>query len=116
MSVPRNLLLALARAPSLSRRAAKAAFIRRSVSRFMPGEHLDDALAAALELQTHRISTMLTKLGENLTSIDDAAAVTAHYLSAMDRIDGLGLDAQISVKPTQLGLDLDAEVCRRNLE
>jgi proline dehydrogenase len=58
---------------------------------------------------------MLTKLGENVASADEAAEVTRHYLESLDRIRGAGLDAQISVKPTQLGLDLDVELCFRNL-
>src|SRR5712692_7206525 len=116
MSVSRNLLLAIARHPSLGRRATGAPFVRRSVTRFMPGEHLTDALAAAAQLQTDRISTMLTKLGENVTRGEEAEEVTEHYLDAMDQVHAAGLDAQISVKPTQLGLDLDAELCARHLD
>jgi len=42
--------------------------------------------------------------------------VTQHYFDVLDRIAAAGLDSQISVKPTQLGLDLDPELCYRNLE
>jgi proline dehydrogenase len=116
MAAARHLLLAIASNPSLSRRATNAPFVRRSVARFMPGEDVTDALAAAAQLQTHRIATMLTKLGENLTRREDAEEVFEHYVSAMDRAHAAGLDAQISVKPTQLGLDLDAELCARHLQ
>jgi len=82
----------------------------------MPGEKLEDALAAAATLKPQRINTILTRLGEGVTRLDEAERVTQHYLDALDTIKAAGLDAQISVKPTQLGLDLDAEQCQRNLD
>ena len=90
--------------------------MRRSVARFMPGEQIDDAIRAAAELKPQGITTILTKLGENLTAAEEAEEVTTHYLDVLDRIDRAGLDAHISIKPTQLGLDLDRALCERNLE
>ena len=116
MSVMRKVLLAGSTSPFLRRQATKRAFVRRSVSRFMPGEHIDDALDAAERLKPERITTILTRLGENLTRLDEAEEVTRHYLDVLDRVHARGLDAQVSVKPTQLGLDLDAAVCERNLD
>src|SRR3954464_14772359 len=116
MSVMRKVLLAGSTNPWLRDRATKTAFVRRSVSRFMPGEHVDDAVRAAAELKPQGITTILTKLGENLTGVEEAEQVTLHYLDVLDRIDASGLDAQISIKPTQLGLDLDRAMCERNLE
>ena len=116
MSLMRKLLLAGSTNPWLRDRATRAPFVRRAVSRFMPGEQIDDALAAAADLKPQGITTILTKLGENLTGVDEAEQVTQHYLDALDRIAAAGLDAQISVKPTQLGLDLDRSLCERNLE
>jgi proline dehydrogenase len=55
-------------------------------------------------------------LGENLTRVDEAEEVTQHYLDVLDRVQTAGLEAQVSVKPTQLGLDLDADLCLRNLQ
>ena len=97
-------------------RATRTAFVRRSVSRFMPGEQIDDAIRAAAELKPQGITTILTKLGENLTAVEEAEEVTRHYLDVLDRIATAGLDAEISVKPTQLGLDLDRALCERNLD
>jgi proline dehydrogenase len=116
MSLARNVLLAMSTNAWLREHATKTAFVRRSVSTFMPGERLEDAIAAAAVQQRQGIGTLFTKLGENLTRADDAEAVTRHYLDAIDRLQASGLDAQISVKPTQLGLDLDAELCFRNLQ
>jgi proline dehydrogenase len=100
----------------LRERATKTAFVRRSVSKFMPGERLEDAMRAAEQQQTLGVGTIFTKLGENLTRIEEAEDVTQHYLDVLDKVQAAKLDAQISVKPTQLGLDLDPELCFRNLQ
>jgi proline dehydrogenase len=115
MSLVRSLLLAGSESEWLRTQATRSAFVRRSVNRFMPGERLDDALAAARALQTSGMSTILTHLGENVRDAGEADAVAAHYLDVLDRIHTSGLDAQVSVKPTQLGLDLGSDVCRRHL-
>ncbi len=116
MSLMRRILLAGSTNAWLRERATKTAFVRRSVSRFMPGEQIDDALRAAAELKTQGITTILTKLGENLTKVEEFEQVTLHYLDVLDRIAASGLDAHISIKPTQLGLDLDRALCERNLD
>jgi len=116
MSLMRKVLLASSTSPWLREQATKRVFIRKSVSRFMPGETIDEALGAAKALQPERITTILTRLGENLTKLDEAEEVTAHYIDVLDRVQRASLDAQISVKPTQLGLDLDPVVCQRNLD
>lgn len=82
----------------------------------MPGERVEDAMAAAAQQQTQGIGTIFTRLGENLTRVEEAEEVTGHYLDVLDKVKVAALDAQISVKPTQLGLDLDKELCFRNLQ
>ena len=116
MSLMRRVLLAGSTNAWLRDRATKAAFVQRSVRRFMPGEHIGDALRAAEELKPTGITTILTALGENLTRPDEAEAVTLHYLDVFDKVAAAGLDAHVSVKPTQLGLDLDRAMCERNLD
>ena len=116
MSIVRSVLLAASTNPWLRDNATKTPFVMRSVSRFMPGEQLEDAMAAAARLQAEGIGAILTHLGENLTSAGDAEDVTRHYLHALDQIHAARLDAQISVKPTQLGLDFDPAFCNRNLQ
>ena len=81
----------------------------------MPGEALDHALEAARELATQGLGTVVTQLGENVTSLAEADAVRDHYLAAFDRIARDGLPTWPSVKPTQLGLDLSFEACLQNL-
>jgi proline dehydrogenase len=116
MSVMRRVLLAMSTSAFLREQATKRAFVRRSVSAFMPGEKIDDALQAAATLKPQAINTILTRLGEGVTRLDEAERVTEHYLDVLDKVKETGLDAQISVKPTQLGLDLDAAQCQRNLD
>ena len=116
MSVMRRVLLAGSTNAWLRERATKAAFVRRAVSAFMPGETVDDALRAGQALKRDGINLILTRLGENITRADEAEEVTQHYFQVLDKVSASGLDAQISVKPTQLGLDQDPALCRANLE
>lgn len=73
-------------------------------------------MAAAATQQQRGIDTIFTKLGENVTRTEEADAVAQHYLDVVDRVKAAGLRAEISVKPTQLGLDLDRELCFAHLE
>ena len=75
----------------------------------MPGEAADSALAAGSQFQIEGIGTLYTRLGENLTRIDEADEVAAHYVGVLDQIRDRRLDGEISVKLTQLGFDLDVE-------
>ena len=77
MSLARNALLALSTNHWLRDRATRTAFVRRSVSKFMPGERLEDAMAAAAQQERQGVGTILTKLGENLTRLEEAEEVTA---------------------------------------
>jgi proline dehydrogenase len=112
----RRVLLWFARNEWLKRRLPRLGFMRRAVRRFMPGETIDEAIAAARPLQAAGIGTLYTHLGENLTTLDEAEAVAHHYVRLLDRISAAGIDGEISVKLTQLGLDLDAEACLGHLQ
>src|SRR5258708_28718144 len=115
MSAIRALLLAASQNKWLRERASRYTFVRKSVSRFMPGETLDDALRAARELELRKIGTILTHLGENVLDLNEAEQVTAHYLQVLEKIHAEKLQTEISVKLTQLGLDLSPDVCEQNL-
>jgi proline dehydrogenase len=99
----------------LKERAPRLRFVRRTVSRFMPGEDLEDALAAASDLKRQSIGTILTQLGENVTDASEASAVRNHYLHALERVRDLRLDAEVSLKLTHLGLDVDRNLCFEHL-
>ena len=112
----RRVFLWAARNPWLKDRLPRMQFMRRAVRQFMPGETLADALVAARPLQAAGIGTLYTRLGENLENLAAADEVAAHYLDAVEAIVAAGITGEISVKPTQLGLDHDADACLRHLE
>jgi proline dehydrogenase len=112
VSVLRNVLLAASESRWLRERAVKFPFVRRAVSRFMPGETFEDALAASRALG---VGTVLTRLGENLRNAAEAADVARHYREVLDRVRQEGSDVEISVKLTQLGLDFSREECEGHL-
>jgi proline dehydrogenase len=116
MALLRSMLLAASQNVWLREHATKYPFVRRSVSRFMPGETLDDALGAAQGLLLKQIGSVFTHLGENVSERSEARQVTDHYLQVLDRIHQLQLPAEVSVKLTQLGLDLGTDFCYQNLE
>lgn len=115
MGLLRRLLLAGSRSERLRERATRYRFVQRAVSRFMPGETLDDALGAARGLRDRGMSAALSQLGENVTGREEAADAVGHYLLAAERVQEAGLDAELSVKLTHLGLDLGQEVAASNL-
>jgi len=116
VSLLRKALLGVSTNAWVRDRATRYGFVKRSVRRFMPGETIDEALGAAREMAPQGITTILTKLGENLAAAEEAEDVTRHYLDVLDKVSASGLDAQVSVKPTQLGLDFDRGLCERNLD
>jgi proline dehydrogenase len=92
-------------------------FVQRSVARFMPGETAEQALAAAGRIaQEFGVSAAFTRLGENTRDLSLAAEASGEYLRLLDRIEETGLDAEVSVKLTQLGFDQDPAVTATHVE
>jgi proline dehydrogenase len=116
MALMRSMLLAASQNAWLRDNAVKFPFVRRSVSRFMPGETLDAALVAAERLLQRKIGSVFTHLGENVADHAEARKVTDHYLEVLGRIQQANLPTEISVKLTQLGLDLSPDLCSENLD
>ena len=112
----RTALLWASKNPFLANRLPTYGFVRRATSRFMPGETLDDALREAARLKEQGAPTTFTLLGENVTTPAEADAVADHYLAVLEAVRARGLDTEVSVKPTQLGLDLGPTEARRRLE
>ena len=112
----RNVLLRASQSEWLEERLPRLWFTRAAVRRFIPGEDLDAALAAASELGGRRIATVLTMLGENVDKAEEADAVADHYVEVLDRIARSGLATEISIKLTQLGLDLGTDATAERLE
>jgi len=115
MSWARTLLLKMSQSHWLRERAPQYSFVKRGVARFMPGDKAEDAFGAVRELNAKGIGCVLTALGENVTERAEAEAETAHYEDVLGQIWVQRLPAEISVKLTHLGLDLDREFCFANL-
>jgi proline dehydrogenase len=115
MNPARSILLAASQNAWLRDHAAKHKFVRRTVSQFMPGEELSDALSAARRLQAKHIGSIFTQLGENIRDAAEARSVAKHYLEVLRSVREQELNTEISVKPSQLGLDLSPELCYENL-
>ncbi len=97
---------------TLRERLPRFRFVRSTVEKFMPGPDPEDALAAAQRLATDGLGATFTALGENVTDLGQATAAAGEYLRLLDRVEELGIDAEVSVKLTQLGFDLDPEHTR----
>jgi proline dehydrogenase len=91
-------------------------FVKRAVRKFMPGETMEDGLRAARGLASRGITATFTELGEGVATAEEAEKVADGYLEALDRIAEDGVDIEVSVKLTHLGLDIDAEAAFRNVD
>jgi proline dehydrogenase len=109
----RTFLLWMSRNSWLEERLPRLPFVRRAVRRFMPGEDVEAALAAASELAAAGQGILLTHLGENVNSSAEAGEVAEGYLTILERWPATRRPVELSVKPTQLGLDVDEEACLR---
>jgi proline dehydrogenase len=94
----------------------RSAMARRAVLRFMPGESLDEALAAATGMAGRGISTLLTLLGEDVTDQKQADEITRYYIDALTAISERHLPTHPSVKLTQLGLGVDNTLLDASLD
>ncbi|MEP6469538.1 MAG: proline dehydrogenase family protein [Chloroflexota bacterium] len=112
----RMILLWMARNRWMKDHLPRLPFARRAVRKFMPGEQIEDALEAAEQFRPLGIGVLLTHLGENLETAEQAKAVAEHYHDVLNKVMARGMDAEISVKPSQLGLDLDADATLAHLQ
>ncbi len=103
-------LLKAAASPGLKRQVTSNPVAWRVARRFIAGNQLDDADQVIRELNARGASVALDHLGENTESASQARAATAAYLAALDRIQDEGMDANISVKLTALGLDIGPDL------
>jgi len=94
---------------AIGRRGMRYSFARR----FIPGETLEEALAASAELGRAGRRVSLNHLGENVRTVEEAERARQSYIHMVRELDAKGLDANISIKLTQLGLDLDRDLCRK---
>ena len=112
----RSLLLWMAGNSWLRRRLPRFWFARRAVRRFMPGEQAEDALKAARKFHAQGFGVLFTRLGENVTRAEQVQETADHYAWLIEEAHRQGLAAEASVKPTQLGMDLDATSMQAHMD
>ncbi|HLI68611.1 MAG TPA: proline dehydrogenase family protein [Ktedonobacteraceae bacterium] len=94
----------------MSNRAARGAS-----RRFVAGEELDEAIEATRVLNQKGMHVTLDHLGENVSDEQEAQATTQGYIEILDRIKASGVDANVSLKLTSLGLDISQDLCQNNI-
>jgi proline dehydrogenase len=116
LAVVRSLFLFLSRRKLLRRWMETSSLARRLATRFIAGETLEQAIAVARKLKSEGITVTLDHLGESVTNLDEAASARDVYLRALDALHAQGLEANVSLKLTQFGLDLSADQCLANVD
>lgn len=111
----RSALLFLSRQNWLRRWVQNSSFAQPLTKRFIAGHTLEEELAVCARLKAEGISSTLDYLGENVSSAEESRTSRNCFLAALDGIARTGLPATVSVKLTQLGLDLGDAVCLENL-
>jgi proline dehydrogenase len=108
-------LLWLSEQPQVFRFVRRNGLARRFASRFVAGETVESAVAALRDLNAAGLSASLDLLGESVQHAEEARQARDTYLETLDRIRAAGADANVSVKLTQMGLDIDEALCVANL-
>jgi proline dehydrogenase len=107
----RNTLLYLSNQPRVFKFVRNNRLAKHFANRFVAGETVSEALKAVRELNSKGISASLDLLGESVYNEREARAARDEYLQILDRIHEAKLDANVSVKLTAMGLDIDHELC-----
>ena len=116
MAILRQGLLWLSEQRSIFSFVRSNALARKFAHRFVAGETIEDGVRAAVELASRGITSSLDLLGESVTRAEEAIAAKGEYLTMLDRMAAAGsIEVNVSVKLTQMGLDIDEELCRRNM-
>lgn len=111
----RSVFLWLSRSQWLRRQATQIPVAYRIASRFFAGETVDEVLAAVRGLQASGLRTTVDILGEDVEQKEKARGARDDYLKLLDQIERSGVKTDISLKLTQLGLDLGLEFCVENV-
>lgn len=112
----RSTLLALSQSPRVHRFVIHNSLSRRVVRRFVAGESIDDAVPAVRAVNQAGCLASLDCLGESVSSEAEARAAAVVYAEMFDRIAAENLTCNVSLKLTQLGLDINQELCESLLE
>ena len=114
---PKAVFFALSKSATLKRLASRygMAGTESFARRFIAGESIEEAVLVARTLQSRGLLLTLDYLGESVRTIDEAAAATRTYLNLIETIVAAGIERNLSLKLTQLGVDVDRATCVDNL-
>jgi proline dehydrogenase len=116
VNLMRTTLIALSRNRLLQGAIVQVPAFRRMARRFVAGETLEEAVAAVLDLNGRGMLATLDHLGENVGSEAEARAAADEYLLALEALEAVGIrGCNVSVKLTQMGLDLGDDFCFANV-
>ena len=107
----RQTLLYLSNQPSIFKFVRNNGLAKKFASRFVPGETLESALDVVRALNGRGMTSSLDLLGESVRNETEARAASQEYLLMLDRIEEHKLDANVSLKLTQMGLDISEDLC-----
>jgi proline dehydrogenase len=114
MPIMRTALISLSHNRALQGATVRVPVVRRMARRFVAGETLTEAISAVLDLNERGMVATLDHLGENVTTEGDATAAANDYLLALEALKAAGANCNVSVKLTQMGLDLCDDFCYEN--
>jgi proline dehydrogenase len=113
--VLRAFFIALSESRSLRAVAERSSIGQRTSSRFVAGTQVEDALRVTQTLNAARLSVSIDNLGENVTTPEEAREAAGLYRQLLSEISVRGLNANVSVKLTHMGLDVDPELAYQNV-
>ena len=111
----RAFFIALSESHSLRSFAERSKIGQRTSSRFVAGTQVEDALRATQKLNATGLSVSIDNLGENITSPEEALEAAGLYRQLLNEISSRRLNANVSVKLTHMGLDVDPHLARENV-
>jgi len=111
----RAVLLRLSQNNTVQSAFSRYRFAQRAARRFIAGERLEEAIAVVRELNAKNILATLDHLGENTTNEGEALAAADEYVKILDAIAQTGVQSEVSLKLTQMGLDISYELCLQNM-
>ncbi len=108
-------LIWISRRRALGRMATRLPITRRMVARFVAGETLEEAIAVCERLREAGMRTTVDVLGESVASSAQAEAAADRYIATLEALVKRGLDGNVSLKPSQMGMLLDPDLCRADI-
>jgi proline dehydrogenase len=112
----RDTLLLLSKNRFVENTVKRFEMVKNAAANFVSGDEIEDAIRATEEANKLGIMATIDQLGESVTREERATRSTDVYVNVLERIAETGADANVSIKLTQLGLDIDYDMCLRNVE